>query len=92
MYPNLKLELWRQGIRQNRLAKLLGMDEALLSRLVNGFRNPDPETRARIAELLHSNEQWLFDSIDNIPRSVVPGQNDPIASTVNKKTINSRNV
>jgi plasmid maintenance system antidote protein VapI len=61
MYPNLKLELWRQGVRQNRLAKLLGIHESVMSRMVNGFRDPDPITRAKIAELLGSNEQWLFE-------------------------------
>jgi transcriptional regulator with XRE-family HTH domain len=61
MYPNLKLHLWRTGIRQNRLAKLLGIDEALLSKMVNGFREPNPEMRTKIAALLHSNETWLFE-------------------------------
>lgn len=61
MYPNLKLELWRRGIKQNRLAQMLGMDETLLSRIVNGTRDPGPDTRAKIAQLLNSSEQWLFE-------------------------------
>lgn len=64
MYPNLKLQLWRSGIRQNRLAKLLGIDEGLLSKMVNGFREPNPEMRSKIAALLHSNENWLFERIE----------------------------
>lgn len=60
MYPNLKLQLWRSGIRQNRLAQMLGIHETLLSRIVNGFREPDPQVRARIAQLLESEEGWLF--------------------------------
>jgi len=60
MYPNLKLQLWRAGIRQNRLAQSLGIDETMLSKIVNGFRQPSPEMRERIALLLKSDEQWLF--------------------------------
>lgn len=60
MYPNLKLQLWKTGIRQNRLAKMLGMDETMLSRIVNGFREPNGQVRARIAELLEMDEGWLF--------------------------------
>jgi transcriptional regulator with XRE-family HTH domain len=60
MYPNLKLHLWKCGIRQNRLAQLVGIHETLLSKIVNGFRDVDPDTRARIAAVLHREETWLF--------------------------------
>jgi len=60
MYPNLKLQLWRSGIRQNRLAQLVGIHETLLSKIVNGFRQPDAQVRARIATVLKSDEGWLF--------------------------------
>ena len=60
MYPNLKLKLWSTGLRQNRLAQLLGMDESLLSKVINGFRDASPETRRRIAVLLEADEDWLF--------------------------------
>ncbi len=62
MYPNLKLQLWRSGMRQCRLAQLVGIHESLLSKIVNGFRRPDPETRAHIAEVLHADESWLFEA------------------------------
>ena len=45
MYPNLKLQLWRSGIRQNRLAQMLGMDETMLSRIINGFREPNSQSQ-----------------------------------------------
>jgi transcriptional regulator with XRE-family HTH domain len=64
VYPNLKLQLWRTGIRQNRLAQLLEIDQTLLSRIVNGFRTPDCELRARIAALLQSDEEWLFEGAE----------------------------
>ena len=62
MYPNLKLELWKSGIRQNRLAQMLGVDESVLSRIVNGFREPNQQIRSKIAEMLQRDERWLFDT------------------------------
>lgn len=64
MYPNLKLQLFKSGMRQNRLAQCLGMDESILSKIVNGFREPSGELRARIASLLQSEEEWLFQRVD----------------------------
>ena len=61
MYPNLKLELFKKGMRQNRLAKSLGIDETILSKIVNGFREPSQELRGRIANLLQTDEEWLFE-------------------------------
>jgi len=61
MYPNLKLQLWRSGIRQNRLAKMLDIDETVLSKVVNGFREPNAELRLRIAMALESDADWLFE-------------------------------
>jgi transcriptional regulator with XRE-family HTH domain len=61
MYPNLKLQLWKSGIRQNQLAQMLGMDETLLSRIVNGFRQPNEQMRLKIAELLRTDPAWLFE-------------------------------
>jgi transcriptional regulator with XRE-family HTH domain len=60
MYLNLKVAIWQTGLRQNRLAQTLNMDEALLSRIINGFREPTSEQRSRIAQVLQKDEQWLF--------------------------------
>jgi transcriptional regulator with XRE-family HTH domain len=54
-------------MRQNRLAQMLKMDEATLSRIVNGFRTPDPELKARIAEVLQSDQAWLFQEAGTAP-------------------------
>lgn len=62
MYPNLKLQLWRSGIRQNRLAQMLGVDETMLSKIINGYRLATPELRGKIAEALKSDEHWLFEA------------------------------
>jgi plasmid maintenance system antidote protein VapI len=61
LYPNLKLQIWRTGIRQNRLAQILELDETTLSRIVNGFRKPGDDIKARIAAVLHSDQNWLFE-------------------------------
>lgn len=63
MYPNLKLRLWTRGIRQNRLARMVEIDETTLSKIVNGFRQPTPEIRGRIAAALESDEDWLFEKV-----------------------------
>jgi transcriptional regulator with XRE-family HTH domain len=62
MYPNLKIQMWKCGMRQNQLAKILGIHETALSKIVNGFRKPDQRTRQRIAVILESDVAWLFKS------------------------------
>ncbi len=61
MYSNLKLQIWRTGTHQNRLAKMLQMDESMLSRIVNGYREPSAELREKMAALLHCDQTWLFE-------------------------------
>jgi transcriptional regulator with XRE-family HTH domain len=70
VYPNLKLQIWRSGLRQNRFAQLAEVDETMLSRILNGYRLPSPELRKRIAELLAADEEWLFQPTSNpvLPR------------------------
>ncbi len=69
MYPNLKWQLWRAGIRQNRLAQMIGIDETVLSRIINGFREPSPELRHSIASALESDEAWLFETAPDAARN-----------------------
>jgi transcriptional regulator with XRE-family HTH domain len=73
MYLNLKLQLFKTGMRQNRLAVQLGVDESILSKIINGFRQPSQEMRARIAILLQSDEEWLFERAD--PTGVAASKN-----------------
>ncbi len=49
-------------MRQNRLAKILGIPETVLRRIVYRFPPPTETTRLRIAALLHSDAEWLFAS------------------------------
>ena len=60
IYPNLKLRMYTTGIRQNRLARMLGIHEASLSRIMNGFREPTGDVRVHLAEILQSDPDWLF--------------------------------
>ncbi|HZU42493.1 MAG TPA: helix-turn-helix transcriptional regulator [Terriglobales bacterium] len=60
MYQNLKLQIWKSGIRQNRLARELKMDETVLSKIINGYRQPSTQLKARIAQYLRIDEAWLF--------------------------------
>jgi transcriptional regulator with XRE-family HTH domain len=61
IYPNLKLRMYTTGMRQNRLAKLVGIDEANLSRIVNGTRAPKQQMRQEIATVLGCDAEWLFE-------------------------------
>jgi len=49
---------------------MLGIDQTLLSKIVNGFRTPDDAMRARIASILHSDERWLFETVDPAAKAV----------------------
>ena len=60
MYSNLKLQIWRSGIRQNRLARELKIDETVLSKVINGHRMPSPILRELLADYFEADEQWLF--------------------------------
>ena len=48
-------------MRQNRLARQLGVDETVLSKLINGYRIVTPELRERIAVALQCDADWLFE-------------------------------
>lgn len=60
IYPNLKLRVYTTGMRQNRLARLVGIDEAYLSRIINGVRVPGKHMQEQIAQVLGCDADWLF--------------------------------
>jgi len=80
MYANLRIQLWKAGIRQNRLAKMIKMDETVLSRIVNGFREPSPEFRKKISIILQSDEKWLFQMAAS-PADIAMGPTDGKSAT-----------
>jgi transcriptional regulator with XRE-family HTH domain len=47
-------------MRQNRLARLVGIDEAYLSRIINGVRAPGKQMQELIAQVLGCDPDWLF--------------------------------
>jgi len=69
MYTNLKLLMWRSRIHQNRMAQEVRMDEAVLSRIINGFRKPTPAQRRIIASYLNTDEDWLFARDEELERA-----------------------
>jgi transcriptional regulator with XRE-family HTH domain len=52
--------MYRTGVRQNTLARTVGINEAYLSRIMNGTRKPGPEVQEQIASALREDAQWLF--------------------------------
>ncbi len=67
MYPNLKLQLFRRSVRQNFLARELGIDESILSKIIHGYRQPSQEQRQLLAKYLGADEAWLFEKYDEVP-------------------------
>jgi transcriptional regulator with XRE-family HTH domain len=72
MYPNLRVQIWKAGLRQNKLARILRMDETLLSRIVNGYREPSAEIRKKISAILQTDETWLFQVENATPEVTEP--------------------
>ena len=64
MYPNLKLEIFRRGSRQNELAKALGIDETVLSKIIHGYRNPTNLQKKLLSTYLEADESWLFERFE----------------------------
>ncbi len=71
--------MYTTGMRQNRLAKLVGIDEAYLSRIINGVRVPRQQMRQEIAWVLGCDADWLFETVmketDTIKAGVTVGEN-----------------
>jgi transcriptional regulator with XRE-family HTH domain len=61
MYPNLKLTIFKRGLRQNHLARELGINEVALSKIIHGVREPSPALRTVLCQYLGVDENWLFE-------------------------------
>jgi transcriptional regulator with XRE-family HTH domain len=66
------MEIWLSGIRQNRLARELHVDETVLSKIINGYREPSAELRALLAQYFNKSEGWLFHVEPAQPNRVAP--------------------
>jgi len=64
MFPNLKLQIFRRAVRQNYLARELGMDDSILSKIIHGYREPSKEQRQSLAHYLEVEESWLFEKYE----------------------------
>ncbi len=64
MYLNLKIEIFKRGLRQNNLARAVGLNEAILSKIINGYREPSGCQRQILAEYLQVEENWLFEKFE----------------------------
>jgi ribosome-binding protein aMBF1 (putative translation factor) len=60
MNRRLKMLLVEKGVRNFDLAKHLDCDPAKVSKIVNGWLDPDRETRQKIAEFLGANEAEIW--------------------------------
>jgi transcriptional regulator with XRE-family HTH domain len=69
MYPNLKLEIFKRGLRQNHLAREVGINEVVLSKIIRGFRAPSASQRSLLAGYLKVDENWLFEKYDGYATS-----------------------
>ncbi len=64
MYPNLKLAIFKRGIHQNHVAKVLGINEVILSKIIHGYREPSSAQRKLLAGYFEADETWLFEKFD----------------------------
>ena len=64
MYPNLKIAIFKRGIHQNRISKMLGINEANLSKIIHGYREPSESQRRLLAAYLEMDESWLFERFE----------------------------
>ncbi|HXP46681.1 MAG TPA: helix-turn-helix transcriptional regulator [Terriglobales bacterium] len=74
MYPNLKLQIFKRGERQNHLARQMGISDAILSKIIHGYREPTEAERTLLAARLEADETWLFEKFE--------GGATPILTTV----------
>jgi transcriptional regulator with XRE-family HTH domain len=73
MYPNLKLQIFKLGIRQNQIARELKFCESQLSKIIHGYREPSAGERRLLAGYLKVDESWLFERHEIVatPQSVI---------------------
>jgi transcriptional regulator with XRE-family HTH domain len=62
MLVNIKAALAAHRLRQWDLAAMLKISQTTMSEIIAGRRPVEPRMKARIAEILRTNEDWLFQS------------------------------
>jgi transcriptional regulator with XRE-family HTH domain len=74
MFPNLKVQIFRRCGHQNKLAKVVGIDETVLSKIIHGYRDPTVSQRKILAAYLEADEAWLFERFEAAQAFPSPGQ------------------
>jgi len=77
MYLNIKVQVFRLGFHQIDIAKALGMNESVLSKIIHGYREPSKAQRMQLAHYLNADESWLFEKYDRTLRPTVAAPNLP---------------
>jgi len=74
MYPNLKLQIFKRGVRQNHLARQIGISDPILSKIIHGYRQPTEAERKLLAACLEADENWLFEefAVEPAPAATLP--------------------
>lgn len=72
MLSNLKTALAARRLHQVDLAIELKISPSVFSEIVHGRRQADPSLRARLAEILQADQDWLFDRTIHIPAPKSP--------------------
>jgi transcriptional regulator with XRE-family HTH domain len=83
MYPNLKLEIFKRGIRQNHLARMMGIREAILSKIIHGYREPSDVLKQKIADHLQVDQAWLFEKYVAVSAAVASNAAEPSQESKN---------
>jgi transcriptional regulator with XRE-family HTH domain len=83
MYPNLKLQIFKRGDHQNHLARALGINETMLSKIIHGYREPTEAQKKLLASYLDADEAWLFEKYSEAHNGMVPEQNRPPSEKAN---------
>jgi len=61
------MQIFRRGSHQNKLARTLGIDETVLSKIIHGYRDPTAAQRKLLASYLDAEEAWLFERFEAVP-------------------------
>jgi transcriptional regulator with XRE-family HTH domain len=77
MYPNLKLTIFKRNLRQNYLAREVGIHEVALSKIIHGVIEPSPAQRLRLCQYLQAEESWLFERFIGAGSEMSVPQSEP---------------
>jgi len=90
MYPNLKIAIFKRGVHQNHISRMLGINEANLSKIIHGYREPSEAQRRMLATYLEMDEAWLFEKFEVRVPSQTDSNSQAIQESSNRE-LNSEN-